>query len=194
MPTWGWVLIAALAVIAVAAIVVATRATAGHRRTAHLKQHFGPEYERLVGESGDPRVAENELLARQQRRKELDIVALSPDTRARYEEQWHVVQTAFIDNPARAVADADRLVALVMRERGYPVEDFDSRAADISVDHPDVVENYRSAHNIHLAQERADVGTERQREAFVHYRALFDKLLTTDQHPTVEDKAKEKQA
>jgi len=93
-----------------------------------------------------------------------------------------------------AVADADRLVALVMRERGYPVEDFDSRAADISVDHPDVVENYRSAHSIHLAQERADVGTERQREAFVHYRALFDKLLTTDQHPTVEDKAKEKQA
>ena len=194
MPTWGWVLIAVLAVIAVAAIVVAARATAGHRRTAHLKQHFGPEYERLVGESGDPTVAENELLARQQRRKKLEIVALSPETRSRYEEQWHVVQTAFIDNPARAVADADRLVALVMRERGYPVEDFESRAADISVDHPDVVDNYRSAHGIHLAQERADVGTERQREAFVHYRALFDRLLTTDQKTTVDYKAKEKQA
>lgn len=194
MPTWGWVLIAILALIAVAAVIVAARATATHRRTAHLKQHFGPEYERLVAESGDPGVAENELLTRQQQRKKLDVVALRPEARARYEEQWHAVQTGFIDSPAAAVADADRLVTLVMRERGYPVDDFERRAADISVDHPDVVDNYRSAHAIHLAQERGDVGTERQREAFVHYRALFDKLLTTDQNTTVESKAKEKQA
>lgn len=194
MPTWGWVLIAVLAVIAVAAIIVAARATAGHRRTAHLKQHFGPEYERLVGESGDPSVAENELVAREQERKKLDVVALTPESRACYEEHWRAVQTAFIDNPSGAVADADRLVTLVMRERGYPVDDFERRAADISVDHPDVVDNYRSAHGIHLAQERGDVGTERQREAFVHYRALFDKLLTTDQNTTVENKAKERQA
>jgi dephospho-CoA kinase len=89
------------------------------------------------------------------------------------------VQTGFVDNPTTAVGVADRLVTEVMRERGYPVDDFDQRAADISVDHPQVVENYRTAHGIHLSQEHGDVNTEQQREAFVHYRALFEKLLET---------------
>jgi hypothetical protein len=90
------------------------------------------------------------------------------------------VQTAFVDDPSGSVGDADRLVTMVMRERGYPVDDFDQRVADVSVDHPDVVEHYRAAHTLHLAQEQGDIGVEAQREAFVHYRALFERLLETD--------------
>ena len=177
MPEWGWILIAVLAVVAIAAIVVAVRATADRRRSTRLKEHYGSEYQRAVGETGDQRAAEKALLDREHNREKLDIVALTPEAQEKYGEYWHSVQTGFIDSPAAALADADRLITLVMRERGYPVDDFEQRAADISVDHPDVVENYRSAHGIHLAQERGDVGTEQQREAFVHYRALFEKLL-----------------
>ena len=180
MPTWGWILIAVLAVIAVLAIVVAVRATLAQKRSERLKEHFGPEYERVVGETGDERSAERELAARERKRKKLDIVALSPEAHAKYAEQWRMVQTDFVDNPSDAVGEADRLVTQVMRERGYPIDNFDQRAADISVDHPDVVENYRAAHSIHLSQERGDGGTEKQREAFVHYRVLFEKLLETD--------------
>ena len=98
------------------------------------------------------------------------------------------MQTAFVDSPASAVGDADRLVTEVMRERGYPIDDFDQRAADISVDHPTVVENYRAAHTIHVSQQNGDVGTEKQRQAFVHYRALFEKLLDDDGRPQDTDK------
>jgi hypothetical protein len=189
MPEWGWILIAVLAVIAVAAIVVAARATAGRRRTVRLKEQFGPEYQRAVGETGDQRAAENELVARERKRSKLDIVPLSPETHERYAKDWRAVQTAFVDDPSSAVGQADRLVTQVMRERGYPIDDFDQRAADISVDHPDVVENYRVAHGIHLSQARSDVGTEKQREAFVYYRALFDKLLETESDKTKEAKA-----
>ncbi len=180
MPTWGWILIAVFAVIAVLAIIVAVRVTLAQKRSERLKEHFGPEYERVVGATGDERVAERELAARERKRKKLDIVPLSPEAHTKYAEHWRRVQTDFVDNPSSAVGAADRLVTQVMRERGYPVDDFDQRAADISVDHPDVVENYRAAHDIHLSQERGDVDTEKQREAFVHYRVLFGKLLETD--------------
>ena len=180
MPTWSWVVIAAAVVIAVALLVVVTRSVNRRKRTERLKKHFGPEYERAVGEAGDQGAAEKELVARERKRQKLDIVALSPESRAKYAEHWHTVQTAFVDDPSRAVGDADRLVTQVMRERGYPIDDFDQRAADISVDHPNVVEHYRAAHVIHLAQEQSDIGTEAQREAFVHYRALFEKLLEKD--------------
>jgi len=105
-----------------------------------------------------------------------------------------MVQTAFVDNPSSAVGDADRLVIEVMRERGYPIEDFDQRAADISVDHPDVVENYRAAHRIHLAQRDRQIGTEEQRQAFVHYRALFDKLSETQTPKTDQGKDNSQEA
>ena len=180
MPAWSWVVIAAAVVIAVALLVVVTRSVNRRKRTERLKKHFGPEYERAVGEAGDQGAAEKELVARERKRQKLDIVALSPESRAKYAEHWHTVQTAFVDDPSRAVGDADRLVTQVMRERGYPIDDFDQRAADISVDHPNVVEHYRAAHVIHLAQEQSDIGTEAQREAFVHYRALFEKLLEKD--------------
>jgi hypothetical protein len=193
MPTWSWVVIAVAVVIVVALAVIVVLSMSRRKRTDRLRSHFGPEYDRAVGESGDQGTAEKELVARERKRQKLDIVALAPELRAKYAEDWHTVQTAFVDNPSRAVGDADRLVTQVMRERGYPIDDFDQRAADISVDHPNVVEHYRAAHVIHLAQEKADVGTEAQREAFVHYRALFEKLLETE-HKTEKDTPKEARA
>ena len=192
MPAWSWILIAAAVVIAVAVGVMVARANR-RKRTDRLREHFGPEYERAVGEAGDQGAAEKELVERERKRKKLDIVALAPESRAKYAEHWHTVQTAFVDDPSRAVGDADRLVTQVMRERGYPIDDFEQRAADISVDHPNVVDHYRAAHAIHVAQEHGDIGTEAQREAFVHYRALFEKLLETDLE-TDKDKPKEARA
>ncbi|MFC9555873.1 hypothetical protein ACFTWF_34195 [Rhodococcus sp. NPDC056960] len=190
MPVWGWILIAAVVVIAVLA-VIASRSVSSRKRTERLKGRFGPEYERTVGEVGDRSAAEDELAARERKREKLDIVPLSPDARAKYADSWRTVQIEFVDNPSSAVGAADRLVIHVMRERGYPIDDFDQRAADISVDHPKVVENYRTAHRIFLSQEQGDVGTEKQREAFVHYRALFEKLLETDE---TKDKPEETRA
>jgi hypothetical protein len=193
MPTWSWVVIAVAAVIVVALAVIVVLSMSRRKRTERLKSHFGPEYDRAVGQSGAQGTAEKELVARERKRQKLDIVVLTPESRAQYVEHWRAVQTAFVDDPAGAVGDADHLVTAVMRERGYPIDDFDQRAADISVDHPNVVEHYRAAHVIHLAQEKADVGTEAQREAFVHYRALFEKLLETE-HKTEKDTPKEARA
>ena len=191
MPDWGWVLIAAIVVLAVIAVIVFARAASSRKRTERLKERFGPEYERTLDETGEQRAAEDELAARVQRRDELNIVALSPQAREKYAANWRAVQTAFIDNPSSAVSDADRLVTAVMRERGYPIDDFDQRAADISVDHPTVVDNYRAAHRISLSQQQGNVDTEEERQAFVHYRALFEKLLETD---TDQDKSQEARA
>ena len=177
MPVWEWILIGACVVIAVAAVLVAASFVSRRKRTERLKQHYGREYERLVSETGDEKAAEKELTARERKRDSLDIVSLTPSALSDFTTRWHEVQTGFVDNPATAVGVADRLVTQVMRERGYPVDDFDQRAADISVDHPQIVENYRAAHGIHLAQQHGDVSTEQQRAAFVHYRALFEKLL-----------------
>jgi hypothetical protein len=193
MPTWSWVVIAVVAVIVVALAVIVVLSMSRRKRTERLRSHFGPEYDRAVGESGEQSAAEKELIARERKRQKLDIVALAPESQAKFAAHWHTVQTAFVDNPSKAVGDADRLVTEVMRERGYPVDDFDQRAADISVDHPNVVEHYRAAHIIHLAQEKGDIGTEAQREAFVHYRALFEKLLESE-HKTEKDTPKEARA
>jgi hypothetical protein len=193
MPAWSWIVIAVAVVIVVALAMLVARSVSRRKRTERLRNHFGPEYDRTVGESGDQGTAEKELVARERKRQKLDIVVLTPESRAKYAEHWRAVQTAFVDNPSRAVGDADRLVTQVMRERGYPIDDFDQRAADISVDHPNVVEHYRAAHIIHLAQEKGDIGTEAQREAFVHYRALFEKLLETDLE-TKKDTPKEARA
>ncbi|CAM2731168.1 hypothetical protein BST27_09195 [Mycobacterium intermedium] len=181
MSVLEWVFIAASVVIVVAVVLIAATVIRSRRKTERLKQHYGAEYERLVAETGDHKAAEAELTARERKRHELDLVPLTPAARSEFTSRWHEVQTKFVDNPAAAVGVADRLVTEVMRERGYPIDDFDRRAADISVDHPQVVDNYRAAHGIHVAQQRhGDVSTEQQREAFVHYRALFEKLLETD--------------
>ncbi len=179
MPVWETILIVVSVVLLVALLIAAASYLTSRRKTERLRQHYGPEYERLVTETGDQKAAEKELTARQRKRDKLDITPLPQSARNDFSTRWNQVQTAFVDNPSAAVGVADRLVTDVMRERGYPVDDFDQRAADISVDHPQIVENYRAAHAIHLSQQRGEVSTEQQREAFVHYRALFEKLLET---------------
>ena len=180
MPVWSWFFIAAAVLIVLTLVMLAVLSVTGRRKTRRLKEHFGAEYERTVDEAGDQRAAEQELVSRERKRQKLDVVALSPDAHKEFADQWRVIQRVFVDDPSGAVGEADRLVTEVMRERGYPVDDFDQRAADVSVDHPDTVEHYRAAHTLYLAQEKADIGTEAQRQAFVHYRALFEQLLGAD--------------
>lgn len=187
MPLWMWILIAVVAV-AIVAIVVGV-STSRQKKSEQLKERFGPEYDRTVSEAGDEKAAEKVLVERQRERDKLDIRPLAPESLDGYVNRWRAVQTAFVDHPASAVGEADILVTEVMRERGYPVDDFDRQAADISVDHPMVVENYRAAHDINLLQQHGDVGTEQQRQAFVHYRALFAKLLDTEKDKSQEASA-----
>jgi type II secretory pathway pseudopilin PulG len=190
MPIWETILIVASVVIVVALVIVAVSFASSRRKTERLKEHYGHEYERLASEAGGQKAAERELAARERKRDKLDIVPLTQSALSDFTTRWNQVQTAFVDNPAAAVGVADRLVTEVMRERGYPVDNFDQRAADISVDHPQIVDNYRAAHGIHLSQERGEVSTEEQREAFVHYRALFEKLLETTSESDASQEAK----
>ncbi|MCP2624594.1 hypothetical protein NLB33_17235 [Mycolicibacterium smegmatis] len=182
MPTWSWIAIGVVVAVLVILAAICLVSMNRHKRSERLRSHFGPEYDRTVDTAGDRKAAEKELLGRQRAHKKLDIVELTPEARARYFQAWTGTQAEFVDDPAGAVRDADRLVTDVMRERGYPIDDFEQRAADISVDHPKVVEHYRAAHVLHLAQEHGEIGTEAQREAIVHYRALFEQLLGV--HPT----------
>jgi hypothetical protein len=147
------------------------------RRSRKLQDTFGPEYDRTVEEAGDRRAAETELEERAERRQGFDIVPLEPEARARYMEAWRHTQAQFVDEPAEATREADRLITSVMRDRGYPVDDFDQRAADLSVDHPQVVDDYRAAHAIAAANDRSEASTEDLRQALVHYRSLFEELL-----------------
>jgi hypothetical protein len=160
------------------------------RRSRKLQETFGPEYDRTVSETGDRRAAEAELLERTGRREGFDIVPLEPEARARYVEAWRNTQAQFVDEPAEATREADRLITSVMRDRGYPVDDFEQRAADLSVDHPQVVDDYRAAHAIAAANDRSEASTEDLRQALVHYRSLFEDLLEErpgDHAPPEED-------
>jgi hypothetical protein len=182
----------AVAVVVVLAVIV-WQALA-RRRTGRLQEQFGPEYNRMVTDADSKRDAEAELKAREERRQELEIRPLSQAAHDRYVETWQSVQSQFVDDPRGAVARADDLIQSVMAERGYPVEDFDQRAADISVDHPRVVENYREGHR--LAQTSADGGdsTENLRQAMRHYRALFDELVEpAGDQPTAREQAAEQE-
>src|SRR5438094_762609 len=148
MPTWGWIVIGVvvgLALIAAMAWIVALQ-----MRTQRLRRRFGSEYDRTVEAKEDRRKAEAELAGREQRRSQFDIRPLARASRERYLVRWEQVQAEFVDSPSGAVAAADQLIQSVMTERGYPVEDFDQRAADLSVDHPGVVENYREGHRLAL--------------------------------------------
>ena len=166
-------------------LVVGALILARQRRSQQLQEGFGPEYERTVEErGGDRREAEAELLERRQRRDQFEIRDLEPAARDRYADRWRSAQRRFVDQPGPAVGEADALVMEVMRDRGYPVADeFDQRAADISVDHPDVVEHYRAAHGISGRATAGDASTEDLRQAMVHFRALFVELLGTDERP-----------
>jgi len=169
------ILVIALVIIAAAAAWMVAR----NRRSQALRQKFGTEYDRTVKAVGSPLKAEADLLGRAKRVAGLDIRPLEPNDRDRFTEEWRRTQAAFVDDPADAVARADALVDQVMQARGYPVADFEVRAADISVDHPRFVQNYREAHAIALAARRGTARTEDLRRATIHYRDLFEDLLNT---------------
>ena len=177
MPAWGWVVIA-VAVAVVLAVVVWQAVAA--RRTNRLRGRFGPEYDHVADHAESRRDAEAELAAREERRRLLDIRPLAETARTEFVERWRLVQAEFVDDPRGAVAQADDLIRSVMAERGYPVEDFEQRAADISVDHPQVVENYRRGHGLARASADDSGSTEDLRRAMRHYRALFDELVEPD--------------
>ena len=173
-----WLVIAAVVIVAIAAVawVYAQR-----QRRVRLRTHFGPEYERAVHETGSPAKAEALLAERAKRVRDLKIRRLSHEQADRFAGEWKRIQGMFVDDPDGAVAAADRLVTEVMTARGYPVEDFDTRAADLSVEHPRVVENYRMARALAMRRSRGEAGTEELRQAVVNYRTLFDDLLKTDE-------------
>lgn len=174
MPGWGWAIV--IVAVTLVAAVVMWRALAA-RRTRSLRESFGPEYDRTATAVGDRRAAEAELASRRERRDQLDIRPLPAEARQRYARQWDTVQTQFVDSPPAAIAAADGLVSSVMADRGYPIDDFEQRAADVSVDHPAVVENYRQAHEISARSARGEATTEDLRQAMQNYRSLFDELL-----------------
>lgn len=168
------IIVAIAAVLIVAAIVITQR-----RRSEHLKQHFGPEYDRTVNVHGDSRQAEAILVEREKRVEKFSLHSLSPVERERYAEEWATVQRRFVDDPSIAVTQADKLVTTVMAARGYPMADFEQRAADVSVSYPVVVQNYRAAREIAVRHNQGKSSTEDLRRAMVYYRSLFDELLET---------------
>jgi hypothetical protein len=147
------------------------------KQSARLQHRFGAEYGRTVGELGGRTKAESELKAREERVGHLAITPLAPAEAARFSQAWNALQGRFVDNPKGVVVQADQLVRELMAKRGYPIGDFERRAADISVDHPAVVENYRAAQAIAARDERGEADTEELRKAVVHYRVLFDEML-----------------
>lgn len=167
-----------LAIILAAIVVVVILAIwAMSRRRAALRERFGPEYDRAVRERGSERAAQSVLAEREKRVQKFNMRDLDPAERERFSDRWHAVQSRFVDDPKGAVIEADDTVQLLMATRGYPMSDFDQRAADLSVDHPRVVENYRLAHNISLRHRRGEASTEDLRQAMIHYRSLFEELL-----------------
>lgn len=174
MHAWIWIVIGVAAVVAVVVVVWTAIRTS---RTKRLHEQFGTEYDRVAADAPTKRDAESELLERQRRHEQFDIRPLDPEERDRYRSRWLAIQAEFVDDPSRSVAKADSLIQNVMRDRGYPVDDFDTRAADLSVEHPDVVENYRAGHGIAVAHERGKATTDELRRAVQHYRALFDELV-----------------
>lgn len=176
-----------LIVVVVAAIIVAAIVITQRRRRAHLKEQFGPEYERTVKMHGDARHAEAVLLEREKRVEKFSIRPLSPVDRERYAAEWAAVQKRFVDDPSTAVTQADKLVNTVMAARGYPMGDFEQRASDISVNYPNVVQNYRSAREVCLRHSKGQSTTEDLRQAMVYYRSLFDELLETPKPQRVGD-------
>ena len=181
-PKVMWMLVAVVIAMAVAGWFVWMR-----RRSEQLRERFGPEYERTVHEVGDVRKAEASLAARAKRVEAFRIQPLSPDEADRYSAAWQRVQSQFVDDPGRAITDADKLVGEVMTARGYPVGEFDQRVEDISVDHPDVVMNYRAAREIALQHGQGRANTEDLRQAMVHYRALFRDLLAAVDVPVTKE-------
>jgi len=151
------------------------------QRQRHLRETFGPEYNRAVEDAGSRRRAEQELADRERRHDELDLKELAPEIRARYAKEWTAVQEQFVDSPEAAVGEADRLVTVVMAERGYPTDDYQQRLDHLSVEHARTLDHYRSARTINERRRSHEATTEDLRQAMVHYRALFADLLGSPQ-------------
>jgi LPXTG-motif cell wall-anchored protein len=175
MNTQTWMILAGVVVLAL--IAFAAWFFYQKKQSHRLQQRFGPEYGRTVEELGSQTKAESELKAREKRVERLNILPLAPSDAARFSETWRVLQGRFVDDPKGVFVQADQLVRELMSKRGYPVGDFERRAADISVDHPAVVDHYRAAQAIAVRNERGEADTEELRKAVVHYRALFNELL-----------------
>ena len=173
MTTTAWVIL----VIAIAALGVAAWMYLRAQQTKRLRSRFGREYDRAVDELGDPRRAESELARREKRVEKFRIRTLSREECDRFADAWRIEQERFVDDPRSAVARADDLVREAMRARGYPMAEFEQSAADLSVEHPRVVENYRAAHDIAVKDARGQADTEDLRRAMKHYRSLFEDLL-----------------
>lgn len=167
----------AIVVIAVIGAAAIAFVTSRKRRSQKLKERFGPEYERVLRQEGDSRKAEGVLEFRQKRREKFNIRSLSGADRSSFAARWSEVQERFVDDPQGAVTLAESLVTDVMQSRGYPIGAFDQRAADLSVDYPVIVDNYRAAHDIALRHSSGKASTEDLRQAMVHYRLLFQELL-----------------
>jgi hypothetical protein len=171
--------LAVVAVVAILLIVAVALAGWNAWRTSRLKKRFGPEYEAVLRRTGSKAKAEKELLRREKRVQHFQIVPLSAADVAKFSNSWSRVQGSFVDDPKGVLIEADKLVRELLVKRGYPVADFELRAADISVDHPIVVNNYRAAQRIVSLDQRGEASTEDLRKAVVHFRALFDELLGT---------------
>ena len=166
------VVVVVVLLLAGVAVVIARQA-----RSRRLQQQFGGEYAQTVESSSSRRDAERELTRRARRHEKLDIRPLDPRRQAEYGQNWMRTQEQFVDDPANSVKQADRLVTLVMQERGYPTDSFEQQVSDVSVQHGSVTSNYRAAHEIAQLNNRGAATTEQLREAMLHYRVLFDELL-----------------
>ena len=178
MSTSVIVLVVVLAVIGVALIAFAFSRV---RQSRRLRERFGPEYRRAVEETGSRVRAEQRLAKLEQRVERFHIQPLSASARKQYVESWRVIQARFVDAPENALADADQLIRDVMSSRGYPVADFERQAADLSVNHPHVVEHYRAGHEIAVRHAKGHASTEDLRQAMIHYRKLFADLVEEPQ-------------
>jgi hypothetical protein len=179
--TAEWLIVALALLLAVVIGLLAFRASR-QRRHERLRQRFGPEYEHALEEYGNPERAERELAARAQRVHRFHVRELDEADREHFSDSWRRVQAHFVDDPSAAAQEADVLIKAVMAARGYPVEDFNQRVADLSVDHADVVQHYRAARALSEANNAGRADTEELRQAFVHYRALFAELLEAAPH------------
>ncbi|HZZ47950.1 MAG TPA: hypothetical protein VFE65_13810 [Pseudonocardia sp.] len=172
-----------VAVIVVAVIAAVAYKALAKRRSDQLRDQFGPEYHRTVEKADDPKQAEAELQERQKRHKKFELRVLKPEQRRDYEQRWSEVKGEFVDDPSRAIRDSDALVVDIMSARGYPVEEFDQRTADLSVDYPETTQHYREAREITRANERGDANTEQLRRAVGSFQQLIEALLKdSDRH------------
>jgi FtsZ-interacting cell division protein ZipA len=175
------IIVIVVAVVVVVAIAIVGYQMARKRRTTQLRDQYGPEYDRAINEADSQHEAESELRDRSKRHEQLELRSLDSSERADFERRWSDVQVQFVDDPRTAVRNADQLVVEVMSARGYPVEDFDRRADDLSVRHPEVTERYREARRIAQANEDGTVDTEDLRQAVTSYRSLVRALLADDE-------------